>query len=136
MDKFALTKTIEARKLNPRTRVPTGEPAVTIPFGAVIQDLVEDRDVIKFNYLGQPYQCPVPVLSEAIERVQPGGKVVEAASTPVPRPVLIWQEVMSNQGRVYRAKVPGGWLIWGRSEEVSPTFYPDPQHLWDGGSLR
>jgi len=135
MDKFALTKTIEARKLNPRTRVPTGEASVTIPFGAVIQDLVEDRDVIKFNYLGQPHQCPGAVLSEAIERVESGRKSVEAAPTPGQASALQWQEVMSNQGRVYRAKVPGGWLIWGHSTDASPSFYPDPQHAWDGGSL-
>jgi hypothetical protein len=130
MDKFALTKTIEARKLNPRTRVPTGEPSVTIPFGAVIQDLVEDRDVIKFSYLGQPHQCPAPVLTEAIERVQPGRK-----AAAVPPAALQWQEVDSNVGKLLRAKVPGGWLIWGHSLDGSPSFYPDPQHAWDGGSL-
>ena len=130
MDKFALTKTIEARKLNPRTRVPTGEPSVTIPFGAVIQDLAEDRDVIKFNYLGQPHQCPAPVLNEAIERIQPGRK-----AAAVPPEALQWQDVTSSHGKLLRAKVPGGWLICGLSEEASPSFYPDPQHAWDGGSL-
>ncbi|MFB3776992.1 MAG: hypothetical protein ACE141_05250 [Bryobacteraceae bacterium] len=135
MDKFALTKTIEARKLNPRTRVPTGEPAVTIPFGAVIQDLVEDRDVIKFNYLGLPYQCPAPVLFEAVERVQQAGKPAEVTPAPRTAPALEWQEVGSSLGRVLRAKVPGGWLVWSGSAETSPSFFPDPQHLWDGGSL-
>ena len=38
---------------------------------------------------------------------------------------------------VYRAKVPGGWLI--RMEglhEESITFLPDPAHKWNGSSLR
>lgn len=38
----------------------------------------------------------------------------------------------------YRARVPGGWLIFiwtpGRSGLGSVTFYPDPQHAWDGGT--
>lgn len=45
---------------------------------------------------------------------------------------------------VYRSKVPGGWLVfmvdngsdgdagWGYG---GATFYPDPEHKWDGGSL-
>ena len=31
-----------------------------------------------------------------------------------------------------RAKVPGGWLL---TDGDGMTFYPDPQHQWDGGSL-
>lgn len=49
--------------------------------------------------------------------------------------MINWQKLESNQGSVYRAKVPGGWLIlilWG---EMSITFYPDPDHKWDGSSL-
>lgn len=36
---------------------------------------------------------------------------------------------------VLRAKVLGGWLVvWdGRTESI--TFYPDPNHKWDGSSL-
>ena len=49
-----------------------------------------------------------------------------------------------------RAKVPGGWLVrWmGRRKELGKrregdgpeyigalTFYPDPKHEWNGGSL-
>jgi hypothetical protein len=41
---------------------------------------------------------------------------------------------------VSRAKVPGGWLIasylFGMSYKTATvTFYPDPDHSWDGGSL-
>ena len=37
----------------------------------------------------------------------------------------------------FRGKVPGGWLIVTSSSEglSGVTFYPDPKHEWDGGSL-
>jgi hypothetical protein len=43
-------------------------------------------------------------------------------------------------GTLYRSSVPGGWLVcffWSTSQAGGPSlvFYPDPQHLWDGGSL-
>jgi hypothetical protein len=38
----------------------------------------------------------------------------------------------------YRARVPGGWLIFiwtpGRSGVNGVTFYPDPNHTWSGGT--
>lgn len=38
----------------------------------------------------------------------------------------------------YRARVPGGWLIFlyppGKGLH-GVTFYPDPNHTWDGGTL-
>ena len=38
---------------------------------------------------------------------------------------------------VRRAKVPGGWLVAVSLLGVNGvTFYPDPEHLWDGNSLR
>ncbi len=39
---------------------------------------------------------------------------------------------------IYRTKVPGAWLvvIKGTSgEDVSLTFYPDPNYEWDGDSM-
>ena len=56
-------------------------------------------------------------------------------------------------GEISRAKVAGGWLVkiskesniagsgpggqgGGSVESVSITFYPDPQHTWDGGGLK
>lgn len=135
MDRFTLTKTIEAKKLNPRTRVPTGEPMVTIPFGAIIQDLVEDRGVIKFLYLGEPFQCLEEVLKTAIAPVQPlakeSGAPAAPAEEPGGEPVLRWQAVKSSTD-VSRAKVPGGWLVLAGG---ALTFYPDPEHRWDGASL-
>ena len=40
----------------------------------------------------------------------------------------------------YRAKVPGGWLVMvvysgGAGAGTGVTFYPDPNHKWDGRSL-
>jgi len=38
--------------------------------------------------------------------------------------------------RGYRAKVPGGWMVYfWDSPGTGLTFYPDPNHQWDGGSL-
>ena len=38
--------------------------------------------------------------------------------------------------RTYRTKVPGGWLVVVESETSHGiSFYPDPQHKWDGNSL-
>jgi hypothetical protein len=38
----------------------------------------------------------------------------------------------------YRARVPGGWLIFiwtpGRGGLTDVTFYPDPNYAWDGGT--
>jgi hypothetical protein len=41
---------------------------------------------------------------------------------------------------VWRAKVPGGWLVYlesksGGTQSQSSFFYPDAQHDWDGASL-
>ncbi|MGE0102137.1 MAG: hypothetical protein AB7H86_01930 [Blastocatellales bacterium] len=62
-------------------------------------------------------------------------------------PELRWEKLNSTrnekgwfkiQWEIHRAKVPGGWLVLARIEagnEHSLTFYPDPNHLWNGGSL-
>jgi hypothetical protein len=58
------------------------------------------------------------------------GKHVRGVRQPVPPP------------EVARAKVPGGWLVctgFVRSlagiSYSGMTFYPDPDHLWDGNTL-
>jgi hypothetical protein len=64
---------------------------------------------------------------------------------------LRWQALDTNlPGKIFRAKVPGGWFVlWvshqgidvrhpmdeSPAEEHGLTFYPDPKHEWDGGSL-
>ena len=38
-------------------------------------------------------------------------------------------------GSLLRAKVPGGWLVRiSQSEGEAMTFYPDPNHNWNGHS--
>lgn len=36
-------------------------------------------------------------------------------------------------GTVYRAQIPGGWLVLCDGGGI--TFVPDPNHVWDGNSL-
>ena len=36
---------------------------------------------------------------------------------------------------IFRAQVPGGWLILLKSDQPTLLFYPDPDHKWDGGSM-
>ena len=47
---------------------------------------------------------------------------------------------LEGYGEMRRAKIPGGWLVtWcpaGVTEGTGLTFVPDPQHEWDGGSLK
>ncbi len=40
----------------------------------------------------------------------------------------------SSNLMLYRARVPGGWLVASRPSE-SITFIPDPLHEWDGASV-
>jgi hypothetical protein len=70
MAKFELTKSIEARKLNPRTKVPMNEYH-TIPFGAIIDNLVEQGDMQQFAYLGEYYQYPTDDLKVASRPIVP-----------------------------------------------------------------
>ena len=49
--------------------------------------------------------------------------------------MLKWETVQSDSHMtVSRATVPDGWLVftrWG-SNLAGMTFYPDPNHQWDG----
>jgi hypothetical protein len=49
----------------------------------------------------------------------------------------------THSASLSRAKVVGGWLViydvWSDGAKLcsgSITFYPDPQHTWDGGGLK
>ena len=46
-----------------------------------------------------------------------------------------WEGIRSSLGSMYRAKVPGGWLVIVERDAPSLIFYPDPDHEWDGSSL-
>lgn len=50
---------------------------------------------------------------------------------------LKWESLQQENNSFYtfRAKVPGGWLVVvSQTEGGGVTFYPAPQHVWDGSS--
>ena len=142
MQKVTLNKTITARKLSP-SGVLTSDPEEPIPFGAIIEGIQRDRDTVRFRYLGYLYRCPYEMLASAIDRESKrdepaAAAAAPAAAAPAPAaaestlPKLRFEAVPSNRGTLYRAKVPGGWLL---SSDGGVTFYPDPEHAWDRSSL-
>ena len=145
MSKFELTKSIEARKLNPRTGIPTTDPPVTVPFGAILEDVVEDREDRKFSYLGLRFQCTGEVFRASTVAVggtngEPEAEEaapVAAAAEPVApepaasvQPAVCWEKLTSNWKDLMRLKVPGGWLVALGGVNASPSFYPDRKHQW------
>jgi len=40
-----------------------------------------------------------------------------------------------NEG-IFRAQVPGGWLMLLKADQPTLLFYSDPDHKWDGGSMK
>src|SRR6185369_11124022 len=137
MAKFSLAKTIEARKLNKRTGVPTTDPAVTVPFGAIIDNVDEEGETRRFTYQGELYRVPEDVLLSALDR---GGAATAAPAMAAGAPAapavaevrMRWERVSSSHFEVMRAKVPGGWLV---STGAALAFYPDPQYSWDGSTV-
>ena len=136
MAKFEFTKTLEANKLNKRTGSPINE-IKTISYGAVIDNLEEDGDYLKFTFLGEPYRIREDILRSALRPVGGG----EAGATPIfvrgsragrRSDLFLWQDLKSDV-RMRRAKVTGGWLVAVTGAGL--TFYPDPGHEWDGTSL-
>jgi alanine-glyoxylate transaminase/serine-glyoxylate transaminase/serine-pyruvate transaminase len=67
MRKFTLTKTIEAAKLNPRTMRPLTPVKSTIPYAAILEKLTRERHLLRFYYLGEPYECPQTDIESALE---------------------------------------------------------------------
>jgi hypothetical protein len=142
MGKLEVTKTIEARKLNKRTRQPVAEPPVTIPYGAILSDVVENDGMIAFMHLGDLYQCRMEILRPASSPLEGGrpagsGTTGPAAAAPAQEPVTFtWQKLAAGREAAMRAKLPGGWLISiGEGTARSVVFYPDPKHEWDGTTL-
>ncbi len=142
MSKFSLIKSIEAKKLNQRTLIPLTDPEVTIPFGAIIDNITADRDMDRFTYNGEPYRCPHERLAPAMvpagaaAAAAPAAAAAQPAAQPAEQPVpvkgeLVWEQLDSNWGSFLRARVPGGWLVAGGAGLV---FYPDAGHAWDGTS--
>jgi hypothetical protein len=69
MSKFELTKSIEAVKLNPRTLRPLSQLRHTVPYGAVLEKVTSDRDMLQFHYLGEPYEAPESDLKSAMREL-------------------------------------------------------------------
>ena len=57
MAKAELTKSIEARRLNRRTMRVLSQDPITIPFGGLLDEVELDEYVMRFSYLGQPYEA-------------------------------------------------------------------------------
>ncbi len=72
-----------------------------------------------------------------------GSKATPQGVAMSDKPVLTLEELNPKyEGEkpakyAYRARVPGGWLIFiqtpGPSGLGGVTFYPDSKHTWDGG---
>lgn len=50
--------------------------------------------------------------------------------------MLEWKKLSTTEDfNTFRAEVPGGWLVLADYGRISGlTFYPDPDHQWDGSS--
>ena len=70
MTKAELTKTIEARKLNKRTMRPIGSHPCTIPYGAIIDQMTEDRDQVQFHYMGESFESNAETILNAIRSIE------------------------------------------------------------------
>ncbi len=141
---ITLNKSISATRLNPKTGVPYSEPETNIPFGAILTCKGSDRDAEKFIYMSELFRCKRDVLASALD----GGKIPDdaeveeapasngkssAVATAAPESKLKFEKLSAAPHSIGRAKVPGGWLLLAGNSSVS--FYPDPEHAWNGESL-
>ena len=137
MGKISLNKRIEATKLHERTGAPIAGPEVSIPFGALVESVGTDRDRTKFRYLGELYSVRSEIFEAATrsdDGVAPAAPSPAAAAVaPAREPALRFQRLDAGAYAVARSGVPGGWLVVCAN---GITFYPDPEHTWDGTSLQ
>lgn len=137
MPKQSLNKSIFAKKLHHRTLTPLSEPEVTVPFGAIIEDVRADRDMMVFSYLTELYTCPREAFQSAVagggaKEEKPAAPERAAASEPEPVK-LQFEALSSNVKGLSRARVPGGWLL--ATEQGGVAYYPDGRHVWKGDSV-
>ncbi|MDQ2949377.1 MAG: hypothetical protein M3Y27_26135 [Acidobacteriota bacterium] len=137
MPSVELNKSIEAKRVNKRSKLLFAEPPVTIPFGALIEDIEEDGENDRFTYLGELYQCTHNLLGSAVGRPESRSSPSSVQRSTVPGDVRMhWEELSSDPHRTWRAKVPGGWLIAvGAADNKGVAFYPDPDHAWPGRTI-
>ncbi|MBS1831722.1 MAG: hypothetical protein JST65_03365 [Acidobacteria bacterium] len=70
MVKAELTKTIEARKLNKRTMRALSPDPVTIPFGGILDKIESDDYVMRFFYLGEPFETDLMKVKGALKSLE------------------------------------------------------------------
>ncbi len=140
---LTLNKSIGATHLNKKTGVPWSEPEANIPYGAIVQHVGADGRNERFTYMSELYRCPADVLASALD----GGKIPQEEqataakavqepgprSNPAPAFTLKFEQLAAGTYSITRAKVPGGWLVANGATGL--TFYPDPEHSWNGLSI-
>lgn len=65
MGQFMLKKSIKTRKLEKSTMRPVDTHEYPVPFGAIVDDLYEEKGMITFLWKGEPYQCAAGTLGKA-----------------------------------------------------------------------
>ncbi len=136
MSKYELGKTVEAQKLNKRTGIPLAEPPVTVPFGAILESVQISEDLVRFSYMGERYCLARDAVAGSLQQL---ASAQAKASAPKPEATdkLIFETLdVRSQGQIsiYRAPIPGGWLVASHSGALA--FVPDADHKWDGASLK
>src|ERR1700752_2893768 len=66
MAKYEVTKSVEAVKLHPRTGASLGQHPITLPYGAIIENVEESGDYYKFSYLTERYQMKIAASQGAL----------------------------------------------------------------------
>lgn len=136
MSKYELGKTVEAQKLNKRTGIPLSEHPVTIPFGAILESVQISEDLVRFAYMGDRYQVAREAVAGAMQQLGVA-PAMASLSKPDSTDKLVFETLdVRSQGQVsiYRAPVPGGWLLASHSGALA--FVPDAEHKWDGASIK
>lgn len=135
MGKYELGKTVEARKLNKRTGAPLSEPPVSVPYGAILDAVQMSDDLVRFAYMGERYQVAKAEVAGALNPLAPPPPKAAAAKVESGDKLVFETLDVRSQGQVsiYRAPVPGGWLVASQSGALA--FVPDPEHTWDGASV-
>ena len=135
MAKYELSKSVEGVKVNKRSGIPTTE-RLTLSFGAIIENPVEERDCLRFSYLGEVVDVKLAEIKGYYKPIDgapdtPAPAGAAKPSAPADTRYIRWETIPSNV-TTQRAKVPGGWLVAAGN---GLAFVPDPGHEWDGSSL-